>query len=378
MRLGFNASLLYSPNLRGWNRYAINLLVELCRLGAKPILYSNKEIHPQHLSRLSDGQFAVRVASEVSYFVWQEKWLPDQCKKDGVDVFHSPYHYGLPFLGSFKRVLTQHDAIAEKFYETKMELREWLRPDAWTSKLYRWSARARVDQVITPSQYSKEDLVKQFKFSPDRVSVIYEGVEDRFRAPMIAEEKQAVRRKLGLARPFVLYVGGWDQHKNLGYLLGGFAMAEIKKSVDLVIAGSHTGEQEGALRDMAATLGIGDSVRFLGFIEDRDLPALYSEALCFVYPSLYEGFGLQLLEAMSVGCPVLASNVTCLPEILGKGGEAFSVSNPQGLVGLLKRVAGDSDFRERLSERAVARAGVFSWRKAAEETLRVYERVLRG
>jgi glycosyltransferase involved in cell wall biosynthesis len=118
--------------------------------------------------------------------------------------------------------------------------------------------------------------------------------------------------------------------------------------------------------------GIGNRLHLLEWVDDEDLPALYAGALCFAYPSMYEGFGLQLCEAMAVGCPTLAARATCLPEVLGNGGETFALDDPGELATLLRRVAEDPAFRADLSSRARARSADFSWRQAAEQTAAVY------
>jgi glycosyltransferase involved in cell wall biosynthesis len=121
---------------------------------------------------------------------------------------------------------------------------------------------------------------------------------------------------------------------------------------------------------------VADRVRLLGWVDDADLPALYSEALCFVYPSKYEGFGLQLCEAMAVGCPTLAANATCLPEILGAGGETFRIDSSDELSNLLRRICDEEEFRARLSRRASSRSKEFSWHGTAVETMKVYTDII--
>ena len=130
------------------------------------------------------------------------------------------------------------------------------------------------------------------------------------------------------------------------------------------------------LTDLARNLGLGDRLHLLDWVEEEDLPALYAEALAFAYPSEYEGFGLQLCEAMAVGCPTLAARATCLPEVLGIGGATFSLDDPAELAALLRRVATDDAFRADLSARARARSSAFSWRRTAEETIAVYHQLL--
>jgi glycosyltransferase involved in cell wall biosynthesis len=157
-------------------------------------------------------------------------------------------------------------------------------------------------------------------------------------------------------------------------LLRGFAAAGLD-GVDLVLAGGRAGERDG-LAALAESLGLGERLRLLGWVDDADLPALYASALCLAYPSEYEGFGLQICEAMAVGCPVLAARATSLPEVVGDGGETFALDGPGELSALLQRVATDPGFRAELARRALARSVDFSWRRTAEATVAVYRELV--
>ncbi len=207
-----------------------------------------------------------------------------------------------------------------------------------------------------------------------RISVVYEAADPVFHHPVSSEAITELRAKRGLNQPYFLYLGGWEQRKNVPFLVRGFAAAAIL-GVELVLAGGKDLERAELLK-LAGELGCAERVKFLGFIPDAELPALYAGALAFVYPSEYEGFGLQLVEAMAVGCPVLAARVTCLPEILGSGGETFALGDPGELAGLLRRVATDESFRTELANRGRIRSAEFSWDRAATETAAVYRQVL--
>jgi len=185
---------------------------------------------------------------------------------------------------------------------------------------------------------------------------------------------KVVSEKLGVHRPFLFYVGGFDDRKNIQFLLTAFAAADLENA-SLVLAGTRSPSQGRDLDSLTRQLNISDRVSYLGWVDDYELAALYATAEAFVYPSRYEGFGLQLVEAMALGCPVLASDVTSLPEILGDGGETFPLDDPERLTQLLRRVMHDSAYREALSTRSRQRGQHFSWRKTASDTLDVYARL---
>ena len=242
------------------------------------------------------------------------------------------------------------------------------------NRLSHWVARTQAERVITVSNHSCLDLVTSLHIPRERISIIPEAADPNFHSPVSAAQRSDIRRQYGLSRSYVFYVGGWEQRKNIPFLLRACAEAALS-GVDLVLAGGRD-EQKAELTRLATELGMADRVRLIGWVPDSDLPALYSGALCFVYPSLYEGFGLQLCEAMAVGCPTLAARATCLPEVLGVGGDTFDPAEPCELAGLLRRVTGDPEYRRELSRRAVARSRDFCWQSTAEQTLEVYRRTV--
>jgi glycosyltransferase involved in cell wall biosynthesis len=342
----------------------------------EPVLYSDRPIHPEHLARLPRGSFAVRVAGVRPYLRWEQRWLPRACGLDRVDLLHAPANFGLPWSSPCPRVLTLHDAIDHVYTMPHLGPRDRWGPAALHARLALWSSRARAHRVITVSEHARGDLIGHLGLPAWKVRVTPEAADPAMLRPATADDRARVAARYGLARPYVLYVGGWERRKNVPFLVRGFAAAGPElEGVELVLAGGRD-DQRGALRDLAGSLGVGDRVRLLGWVGDAELPALYAGATCFVYPSEYEGFGLQLCEAMAAGCPVLAADATSLPEVLGPGGETFDLGSPAALAGLLRRVTSDPAFRADLSRRARLRSADFSWRRTAEATAAVYRELV--
>jgi glycosyltransferase involved in cell wall biosynthesis len=375
LRIGFNAYLLNAPAVRGWNRYTINLLEELGRLDLKLVLYARQPIHPDYLDRLPAGSFEVITAPASGYLAWQERWLPERCRLDRIDVFHCPMNYGLPWSTPCPRVLTLHDAIDFIYYGRRRSLRDRLRPAAIKTDLLHLTARTRADRIITVSQHACDDIVNYLRVPRSKVTVIYEAADPLFARPVTDELRQHVRSKFQLPDRYLFYVGGWEGRKNVPFLLKALASANAP-GVCLVLAGGSP-EARAHLSLQAVELGVADRTHFLPWIEEAELPALYAEALAFVYPSEYEGFGLQLCEAMSVGCPTLAARATSLVEILGEGGASFRLDSTDELAALITRVAADPSFRDDLVARARRRIRDFSWAQAAQQTAAVYEAAVR-
>jgi len=371
LRVGFNARLLHSSNLRGWNRYTVNLLSALIPLGVEPVLYTDCFLHPSHLERLPEESVNVRQAPAMPYPFWEQCWLPRQCIRDRVDLLHSPFNFGLPWSSPFRRVLTLHDAISPG---RDANWRRRLSRGAVQSRLHHWCARTRATRIITVSAHAREELVGLLGLPEARVKVVPQAADPRFHQAVGADDRARVRRRYGLEGSFIFYVGGWEERKNLPLLVRGFAAADLEEVI-LVLAGGSTAEQA-AVAALVQSCGVTGRVRLLGWTEDSDLPALYAEALGFAYPSRHEGFGLQACEAMAMGCPVLAARATSLPEVLGGAGLLFDPDRPEELAGLLRRLATEPSLRADLVHQGRARAAEFSWSRTAEATLAIYHESL--
>jgi glycosyltransferase involved in cell wall biosynthesis len=363
MKVGFNARLLADPNTRGWNRYTVNLLAELPNFGVRPILYTDRPIHPEHLARLPAETFEVRRWRMRPYLAWEQIWLARRCARDGVDLLHAPANFGLPRVCSCPCVLTLHDAIGARSLEPRARL------------LHEIAQRA-ADAIITVSEHAKSEIVKAYRLKPAKLRVIPEAADPALVANGASCSLESLRQLQPFDEPYFLYVGGWEKRKNVRFLIDAFMNAQLT-GVCLIVAGHCPDEVVFPFIKYVIKNGnIGQFRFFSDGVSEADLAALYSGALAFVYPSKHEGFGLQLCEAMALGCPVLAARASSLPEVLGAGGETFALNDTSELVALMKRVASDSSFRDDLVRRARLRSADFSWKTTAEKTVAVYREVL--
>ncbi|MHB1417624.1 MAG: glycosyltransferase family 4 protein [Chloroflexota bacterium] len=290
----------------------------------------------------------------------------------GLDVVHDPIGTN-PFtvgrgLGPFKRVVTIHDAIAFRYPQGYPWLNNFLH------RRYIPALLGQVDAVITVSRYSKRELTRFLRLPAAAVAVVPNGVDGRFR-PLSAGSARAVAARYGLSGRYILSVGAVQARKNLGQLLEAFArLHALFPQHKLAIAGPSLWKHEG-LQSQVSRLGLVDKVALLGYVADEDLPALYGAAEAFVFPSLYEGFGLPPLEAMACGCPVVCSDATSLPEVAGDAALLVNAGDPADLAEGMRRVLEDGDLRMQLRERGLLRAGAFSWEETARLTLDTYRRV---
>lgn len=271
------------------------------------------------------------------------------------DVFFTPSHYA-PRFSPVKTVISIMDLSYIKFPEL------FNKDDLYQLKNWTKYSAQKASKIFTISNASRDDIIKEYKLNSDNVVVTYPGIK---------METQNSKSKLNINGKYVLFVGTLQPRKNITRLIEAFAKLK-EKDVSLVIVGKKGWQYEEIL-SAPRKFGVGDRVRFLDFVSGADLPSLYKNALCFALPSLYEGFGLPVLEAMKYGCPVVTSNVSSLPEA---GGDAALYFNPEDIDDIaktLESVIQNPELRKELIKKGYEQIKKFSWEKTAKETLRVLE-----
>ncbi|MGQ9716465.1 MAG: glycosyltransferase family 4 protein [Anaerolineae bacterium] len=281
--------------------------------------------------------------------------IPVETFTGPVDLFYSPDFVLPPTLSRTRTLLTVHDLSFLRY------------PDHFVPKLVRYLERvvpasvARAERVLADSEATRADLIRLLGVPPEKVEVLYSGVDARFRPEPESGEQERLRTRYGLDRPYVLSVGTLQPRKNFVRLIRAFARLPATGRM-LVIAGSRGWLYESVLEEAARHP---DRVRVLGFVEDADLPALYRGADLFVFPSFYEGFGLPVLEAMACGVPVVCSGVSSLPEVAGDAALLVDPEDEEGLSQAMERVLEDEGLRQEMAARGRARAARFTWEQAA-------------
>jgi len=285
-----------------------------------------------------------------------------------VDVFHSP-DYVLPPVRHGKAVVTVHDLSFLRYPEgAEPKLRRYL-----SNAVPRAASRA--DLVLADSENTRNDIIELLGTSPDKVEVLYPGVDGSFRPVQDDGLLARARAVYGLDFPFILTVGTLEPRKNHVLLLDAYAALREVPDVPhkLVIAGRKGWLCEGVFRRVEE-LSLEEDIIFLGFVSDEDLPALYRLADVFVFPSLYEGFGLPPLEAMACATPVIASDTSSLPEVVDDAGLLVRPDDPAVLADTIRRVLNDRGLREDLVRRGVSQARKFTWQRTGDRLLRLYRR----
>jgi len=366
IRVGIDGRVLMHYEMRGFARYTVELfraMKEIAGSNVELISFSPGPIAPEFLAALDIAPVMFEARREI---LWEQVELPRQLQRSRIDVFHTTANRGLPYRGMCKYVVTCHDIIDRLPEYCGQE--HWR--GRWRKKYADFVSRHSADKYVTVSDFSKRDICRFHGVPAERVVVIYNAASPRFHERVPIEQIALVRKKYRLPQQYFLFLGGFDKRKNVGALVDAFAQLP-KEAPPLVLAGEHKWEFA-AISERIAALGLSERILCPDAISDEDLPALYQGAIALVHPSRYEGFGLQLVEAMASGIPVLASRTTSLPEVLGGCGLLFDPEDPASIALQMERIACDGDLRTTLIESGRQRARFFSWHKAAEQTLGLY------
>jgi glycosyltransferase involved in cell wall biosynthesis len=290
----------------------------------------------------------------------------------GVDLFHAT-HYVVPPLTPRRFVVTIHDCIHLRFPQYLPNPGAFYYARAMMSMAARRSRR-----VLTVSEASKDDILFYFDIPESKVEVIYNALDERLAGEPTPDETAHGRDRFQLDKPFVLYTGNIKPHKNVDRLIDAFALLRLKRADDvkLLIIGDEASKYPN-LRRLVHRHQLHGHVRFLGFVPDATLAVLYRLAAVFVFPSLYEGFGLPPLEAMAAGAPVVTSNISSLPEVVGDAALLIDPMDSQEIATAIGRVLDDPRLRADLISRGRARVKTFSWERSVARTRQVYAELIR-
>ncbi|MFQ5652696.1 MAG: glycosyltransferase family 4 protein [bacterium] len=370
----------------GVARYLIGLLTELPGLD-RSITYSILAL-PEEKSGLPGEIFAEENVNKVILDLMgpsprQHAIVPGLLKKLRADLYHHP-QYDLPFRVRVPSVVTIHD-LKYIFYPQFLSNRSWLK-SFYIQHSLRYSLE-RASRIIAVSENTRRDLAGFLGRPPERVQVIHHGV-DRPTSPFVpaaprlrrtagqaSEHNVKEHKKLALdiQRDFILFVGTRRPHKNIEGLIQALALLRKKyeQEIDLVVAGKAYSDYTAPER-LVQHLGLQHHVHFLDFVPDAELAALYQSARVVSLPSFYEGFGFPVLEALAYGKPFVGSNVTSIPEVVGKAGLLVDPNSPEDIADKINQILSDESLAEALCRKALQRVEEFTWKAMAEATLKVY------
>ncbi len=312
-----------------------------------------------------------RFSKNLAKLAFEQNTFNRAARRERAALAHVPY-FAPPFFPATRTVVTIHDLIPLIL----PEYRGSLLVRAYT-RLVALAAR-RADTIIADSEHSRRDIVNRLGVEPARVKVVYLATHARFQAHIPRERIERVRQRYALPEKSLLYLGGFDVRKNVRVLLEAFSLLPefYEQGYRLVLAGVTLGQDSAFFPDprrIAREIGLPDAAaRMVGWVTEEDKPALYAAAELFLFPSLYEGFGLPPLEAMACGTPVISSDASSLPEIVGAAAMLAGPHSPIAWAEAMRAALNDPARREQMRARGIEQARQFSWERAAEETLAVY------
>jgi len=371
MKIGLDIRLL--TYRRGMGNYVYHLVTELAQIDSTNhyILYTNQ---PHDLT-LPDN-FQTQQLTMPTYPLWEQLALSYAARRDQLDILHCPANTAplLP-LGQTKLFLTIHD-VMYLLPSTQLPI-----SPSWYQRLGRWYRQLvvppvarRADKVITVSAYSRQDIAQHINLNTSKIAVTLEAPNAVCHFVTNNSVLQPARQKYNLTSPFILALAGIDPRKNTAKIIEAFAKLPNFTTYQLVLVGLSRPAQH-AFRQQAQQLDIVNQVIFTDFVPEADLVALYNLAELFIYPSLYEGFGLPILEAMACGTPVITAPSGSIPEIAGDAAIMVNPTNVTEMSQAMYRVLSNKTLAEQLRQKGLAQVKRFSWRNTARQTLQLYEQV---
>jgi len=363
MRIGIDARLIHYRQA-GISQYILQLIEGLARCDSEDEFVILQSIKSKRLL-LHQPNFTHRGLLTPSHHRLEQLTLPLELSAIRLDVLHSP-DFIPPFRRNCRSVITIHDLVFMLYphFLTKDAARYYGQID---------QAVRRTDAIIAVSQATKRDIMRLLGVPENKVTVIYEAANPIFRPLKTPDLRQRVRGRFGIPGEFILFVSTIEPRKNVPTLLRAFRQFRdaYRREVKLVLAGEKGWLFDEVFR-LVTELKLEKEAIFLGRVSTEELLWLYNTAEALVAPSIYEGFGLPPLEAMACGTPVIVSNVSSLPEVVGDAGILIDPTCPEELAVAMERILSDSELRASLIEKGLKRAALFSWDKAAQETLALY------
>ncbi|MFH1233869.1 MAG: glycosyltransferase family 1 protein [Patescibacteria group bacterium] len=397
MIIGIDARF-YGPISKGLGRYTQEIVDNIIKIDKVnkyviflgPENYQTFNVIDSDYTNSAHPNRVKKVMVNIRWYGFKEQLLfPFYIWREHLDLMHFP-HFNVPLACPVKFIVTIHDLILIKYPTLRATTLNWLfyKIKNLVYRLVILSAIKRAKKIIAVSEFTKKDIVHQFKISPEKIVVTYQGVAKSFfpldkegRGDFSLLDKKKFLLDYKITKPYLFYVGNAYPHKNLEGLIKVFQRVILKYSnLRLVLVGKEDYFYN-RLKNYAKELNLwlenktNSKIAFLGFIPDDKLNILYNQALFYIFPSFYEGFGLPPLEAMANGCPVISSNRTSMPEILGQSACYFNPGDQENMFQQIERLINDNNLRQQLVNRGYEQVQKYSWQNCVKKTLEVYKNV---
>ncbi|MEK7203174.1 MAG: glycosyltransferase family 1 protein [Patescibacteria group bacterium] len=388
MTIGVDARF-YGPIGKGLGRYTQELVDNIIKadLANSYVIFLRQENYSEFKIADVACKRVKKVMVNISWYGFKEQLLfPFYIWREHLDLMHFP-HFNVPLICPVKFIVTIHDLILIKYPTLRATTLNWFfyKIKNLVYKLVILSAIKRARKIIAVSEFTKNDIANQFKISLEKIVVTYQGVSESLIVKQKNQDNLDNKKILldyKIIKPYLLYVGNVYPHKNLEGLIKVFQKVILKHNLRLVLVGKED-YFFNRLKNYVKNLelwqenNIDSKIIFPGFVPDNELNILYKQALFYIFPSFYEGFGLPPLEAMANGCVVASSDRTSLPEILGKAAYYFDPENKEYMFLRIERLISDNNLRQQLAGRGYEQVKKYSWKNCAQKTLLVYQNIFK-
>jgi glycosyltransferase involved in cell wall biosynthesis len=375
MRIGIDARSVLKQRT-GVGNYTYNIAKNLSRIDKENryvLFYSHHKNVRSAIPQFDNPNFETRyfrIPNKLLNLMWGTFRMPKIDWLVGeVDLYHSP-NYNLNILSRGKSVITIHDLNFLALREHSIYTAKWY----YAYKIKNYAHQA--DDIIVVSENTKREVLKYLEVPEGKVHVIYNGYSPAFRPLEESENTRKVLEKYRIKGDYILFVGTLEPRKNIEGIIRAYHQSRAKDDYLLVLAGGR-GWKYKSVFGLLEELKLKNRVVFTWYVPESDLPALYNQSSLFVYPSFYEGFGIPPLEAMACGLPVIVSNTTSMPEVVGDAGLYVEPDDVEQIAHCIDKVLSDETLRNNMIKKGLARAKMFSWEKTAQETLRLYQKLCR-
>ena len=379
MQICFDARVIIDKST-GLGNYTYNLVKHLLMLDSENeyIVLINRSLTDQHpIQYLEQKNLKKRFVQISEVTLQQQVMVPFELLKQKPDIYHYP-NFDLPVFQPYNSIFTVHDLTYLKHHDLYMNGR-WIK-NFYTKAIMNLGAR-KSKKIIAVSSSTKNDLLEILKVPEHKVAVIHEGLDESYLNGSLSNNKSNFFNKNGLndRDEYFLFIGERRPHKNLVRLIEAFSIFKQKtpNKIKLVIGGKKYASYDEPERK-AQELNLTNEVFFLGYIPEGDLQHLYKNARCFVFISIYEGFGIPILEAMACGTPIITSNISSMPEVAGNAALTVNPYNVDEIAEAMNKITYNVTISQRLVDTGLKRVKNFSWNNAAEKTLELYEGILRN
>lgn len=377
MRIGIEAQRLFRPHKHGMDRVALELIKNLQVLDKENQYFIFVKPDEDNTVIEETENFKIVEVEGGSYPIWEQVKLPKMVKSYNCDVLHctsntAPLNVKIPL------ITTLHDVI---FKESTIQ-KQLTSSASWYQKIGNLYRRLIVDavvkrshQLITVSNYEKHNISSVYRLDDSKIQTVHNGVNRNFTSEISEAKKKMVREKYNLPKQFLLHIGNTEPRKNTARVLKAFNKYNnnFSDEVKLVLIGLNESKLKSLLKDIGLEKELAKKIVLTGYVSDEDLPAVFNLSEMFLFPSLREGFGIPIIEAMACGVPVITSNTSSMPEVAGDAALLVDPNRVGSIFEAIVKLRLDREFRDKLISKGLERHKLFSWENAAKKVLNIYQ-----